>query len=43
MGSAINLVNDFKVEKVIFNCGDFNDLEQDLINVLKENIILFLY
>ena len=27
MGEAINLVNNFKVEKVIFNCGEFNDLE----------------
>ena len=24
MGEAINLVNSFKVDKVIFNCGDFN-------------------
>ena len=29
MGEAINLVENFKVEKVIFNCGEFNDLEQD--------------
>ena len=26
MGEAINLVNNFKVEKVIFNCGPYNDL-----------------
>ena len=39
MGEAINLVNNFKVEKVIFNCGEFNELEQDLIKVLdKKNI-----
>ena len=39
MGEAINLVNNFKVEKVIFNCGEFNDLEQELIKVLeKKNI-----
>ena len=39
MGEAINLVNNFKVEKVIFNCGGFNDLEQKLIKVLdKKNI-----
>ena len=31
MGEAINLVENFKVEKVIFNCGVFNDLEQELI------------
>ena len=36
MGEAINLVNNFKVEKVIFNCGEFNELEQDLINVLNK-------
>ena len=34
MGEAINLVNNFKVEKVIFNCGPFNDLEKELIKVL---------
>ncbi len=28
MGEAINLVNHFKVEKVIFNCGEYNDLEE---------------
>ena len=39
MGEAINLVNNFKVEKVIFNCGPYNDLEQELIKVLsKKNI-----
>ena len=39
MGEAINLVNNFNVEKVIFNCGEFNDLEQELIKVLdKKNI-----
>ena len=34
MGEAINLVNNFKVEKVIFNCGPYNDLEKELIKVL---------
>ena len=39
MGEAITLVNNFKVEKVIFNCGEYNDLEQELIKVLdKKNI-----
>ena len=33
MGEIIDLVNNFKVEKVIFNCDEFNDLEQDLIKV----------
>ena len=36
MGEAINLVNNFKVEKVIFNCGPYNDLEQQLIKVLDK-------
>jgi competence protein ComEC len=39
MGEAINLVENFKVEKVIFNCGDFNDLEQELINILDKKKI----
>lgn len=39
MGEAINLVNNFKVEKVIFNCGEFNDLEQELIKVLAKKKI----
>ena len=41
MGEAINLVNNFKVEKVIFNCGEFNELEQDLIKVLDKNKISY--
>ena len=36
MGEAINLVENFKVKKVIFNCGKFNDLEQELIKVLDK-------
>ena len=39
MGEAINLVNSFKVEKVIFNCGEFNNLELDLIKVLDKKKI----
>ena len=39
MGEAINLVENFKVEKVIFNCGEFNDLEQELIKVLNKKKI----
>lgn len=34
IGEAINLVENFKVEKVIFNCGSHNDLENELIKVL---------
>jgi len=39
MGEAISLVNNFKVEKVIFNCGEFNELEQELIKVLDKKKI----
>ena len=39
MGDSINLVENFKVEKVIFNCGEFNELEQDLIKVLDKKKI----
>ena len=39
MGEAINLVGKFKVEKVIFNCGEFNKLEQDLIKVLGKGCV----
>ena len=37
-GEAINLVNNFKEEKVIFNCYTFNDLEKELIEVLDKKI-----
>ena len=39
MGEAINLVKNFKVEKVIFNCGSYNDLEKELIKVLDKKKI----
>ena len=39
MGETINLVNNIKIEKVIFNCGEFNELEQDLIKVLDKKKI----
>ena len=35
MGEAVNLANNFKVGKVIFNCGNFNTLETELIKLLK--------
>ena len=41
MGEAINLVNNFKVEKVIFNCGSYNDLEKELIKVLDKKKIKY--
>ncbi|MDD5865607.1 MAG: hypothetical protein PUD07_03885 [bacterium] len=39
MGEEINLVENFKVEKVIFNCGEVNELEQELIKVLYKKKI----
>ncbi len=41
MGEAINLVDNFKAEKVIFNCGEFSDLEQELIKVLDKKKISY--
>ena len=41
MGEAINLVNNFKVEKVIFNCGEYNDLEKEQIKVLDKKKIKY--
>ena len=40
MGEAINLVNNFKVEKVIFNCGEYNALEKKLN--INDNKLYFL-
>ena len=39
MGESINLVENFKVEKVIFNCGKFNDLEKELIYAMDKKKI----
>lgn len=39
MGEAINLVNNFKVDNVIFNCGPINTLEKELNKLLKEKQI----
>ena len=41
MGEAINLVYNFKVEKVMFNCGPYNDLEKELIKVLDKKKIKY--
>jgi len=41
MGSSINLVNNFKVEQVIFNSYKNNDLENSLIEILKLNKIKY--
>ena len=41
MGEAIKIVNNFNVEKVIFNCGPYNDLEKQLIKVLNKKKIKY--
>ena len=41
MGEVINLVGHFKAEKVIFDCGGFNELETDLIKVLGKKKISY--
>ena len=39
MGESINLVKDISINEVIFNCGEYNDLEQELIKVLDKKKI----
>ena len=41
MGESINLVEKFKINKVIFNCGDYNSLENKLINALNNKKIKY--
>ena len=41
MGNAIYLVNNFNVKQVVFNNGEYNDLELKLIEVLKEKNISY--
>ena len=41
MGEAINLEKKKKVEKVIFNCGEYNYLEKELIKVLNKKKIKY--
>lgn len=35
MGESLTLVNNFKVDKVIFNCGSYNYLEKERSVVRK--------
>ncbi|MGM9878488.1 MAG: DNA internalization-related competence protein ComEC/Rec2 [Bacilli bacterium] len=41
MKEAKYLIENFKVEKVIFNCGEYNDLEKELIEVLETKSIKY--
>lgn len=36
MGDGLYLIDKFKVENVIFNCGEFNALEKELIKKLNK-------
>ena len=39
LGGTINIIDNIEVGNVIFNCGEFNELEQDIIKKLdKKNI-----
>ena len=41
MGDAINIVENIKVNKVIFNCGSYNNLEKNLIKTLEKKKIKY--
>ena len=41
IGNAFYLVDNIKIEKVILNCGEVNDLENDLIKILTKNQIKY--
>lgn len=41
MGESINLINNFNVEKVIFNNDNYNDLELGLIKTLEKKNVLY--
>ena len=41
MGEAINLVDNYKVKTIIFNCGKYNYLEKELIKELNKKHIKY--
>ena len=41
MKESIYLVENFKIKKVIFNCGSYNELEKELIKVLDKKKIKY--
>lgn len=41
MGEAVELVNTIKIKKVIFNCGEYNKLEKELVSVLEKKSIKY--
>jgi competence protein ComEC len=42
MGDATYLVNNFKIANVVLNCGEYNDLEKELINILDKKKVKYL-
>ena len=43
MGDSLYLIDKFKVENVIFNCGEFNALEKELIKKLNKRKVNYCY
>lgn len=41
MGNALKLVNDFKIDTVILNCGEYNSLEKELISILSKKRLTY--
>lgn len=41
IGSSIYLINNYKVNTVIFNCGTYNNLETKLINTIESKNIKY--
>ena len=41
VGEASDLINNFNIEKVIFNCGEINDLEKEIIDVINRHKISY--
>ena len=41
MGDTLNVIENIKVKKVIFNCGEYKDLEKDLIKTLNKKKIKY--
>ena len=39
MKEALYLVNHIKIKQVVFNCGEYNNLEYELIEALRKNNI----
>ena len=41
IGGAISLINNYRVDKVILNCGSYNNLEKELIKTLNKKKIKY--